>query len=105
MNRHYILDGKTPVPADLYTWGRWFEDMSNRRVAESYVGDVRISTVFLGLDHSPGFGPPELFETMVFGGPLDDETVRYSTWEAALDGHAAMLAKVNAHNGADDHGK
>ena len=32
-----------------------------------------VSTVFLGLDHSFTSGPPQLYETMVFGGPDDQE--------------------------------
>lgn len=32
-----------------------------------------VLTVFLGLDHSFLSGPPQLYETMVFGGPDDQE--------------------------------
>ena len=52
--------------------------------------------VFLGLDHQYGEGPPVLFETMVFGGELDQEQVRYHTWEEAAAGHAAMVERVKA---------
>jgi hypothetical protein len=31
-----------------------------------------VSTVFLGTNHSFGFEPPLLFETMIFGGRFDD---------------------------------
>lgn len=98
MTDKYILDGKTPVPADLPTWAKWFDDnRTNRHVAIDVIGDVRISTAFLGLDHSFGDeGPPILFETMVFGGPLSDEQDRYATWEQAEAGHAAILARVRA---------
>ena len=50
--------------------------------------------VFLGLDHSFGSGPPLLFETMVFGGPLDEEMDRYTTWDEAEAGHKAMVKRV-----------
>lgn len=99
MTDKYILDGKTPVPADLMTWARWMEDnLTTRHVANEKVGgDTRVSTVFLGLDHSFGDdGPPVLFETMVFGGPLDEEQARYHTWEEAEAGHAAMMARVRS---------
>jgi hypothetical protein len=33
---------------------------------------------------------------MVFGGPLDQEQDRYSTWEDAEAGHAEMEKKVRA---------
>lgn len=63
---HYILVGQTPVPCDdLMEWAAWFEE-ADRRVFETCAGDYRVSTVFLGLDHSFGHGPPILFETMIF---------------------------------------
>jgi hypothetical protein len=92
-SEHYILKGHKAVPADLMTWARWLETTS-RRVAETKVGAARVSTVFLGLDHSFGDGPPLLFETMVFGGPLDDEMERYTTWDEAEQGHARMVERV-----------
>jgi hypothetical protein len=93
---HYILAGRKPLPAiNLLAWAQWFEK-SERRVAPDIVGDVRVSTVFLGIDHQYGDGPPLLFETMVFGGPLDQEADRCSTWEQAVEMHAAMLARVTA---------
>lgn len=95
MSDKYIMekDG-TLRPADFMEWARWLEK-SDRKIAEDMVGDVLVSTVFLGLDHSFGNGPPLLFETMVFGGPLDGDQDRYETREGALLGHAVMLAKVD----------
>jgi hypothetical protein len=66
------------------------------RIAKDAIGDVEVSTVFLGIDRSFGSGPPLLFETMVFGGELDDEQERYSTEAEALAGHAAMVRRVRA---------
>lgn len=94
MMGQYILEGKVPVPCDdIITWGRWFET-ANRRVAKSMIGDVEVSTVFLGLDHSFGSGPPILFETMIFGGEHDQDQWRCSTWEEAEKQHAAAIALV-----------
>jgi hypothetical protein len=64
---HYILDKSgTPRPEpDFMTWATWFET-ANHRVAKTDVGDLCVSTVFLGLDHSWGDGPPILWETMIF---------------------------------------
>lgn len=93
MNRKYILDGKTPVLCDLMTWALEF-DKANRTVAKTEIGDVLISTVFLGLDHNWGAGPPLLFETMIFGGELDQEQERYSTWDEAEEGHKKMVERV-----------
>lgn len=67
---------------------------SDRRVGDDTVaGDVRVSTVFLGLDHQfDDDGPPLLFETMIFGGKHDGYQERYSTWEEAEAGHKIALA-------------
>jgi hypothetical protein len=101
----YILDEHgQPVPCeDLATWAQWFET-ADRRVAqdldEGDEGDagkkVRVSTVFLGLDHNWGGGPPILWETLVFGGALDGEMARYTSLADALAGHQAMCARVSA---------
>jgi hypothetical protein len=94
MSDHYILNGHEPVAADLMTWAQWFEK-ADRRVAFNKIGDTDVSTVFLGIDHNfYGRGAPLLFETMVFGGPLDQECQRYSTWDQAEAGHMAMVERV-----------
>ena len=96
MTDHYILDGHKAVPTDMMTWARWIEShRADRRVGDTKVGDTRISTVFLGLDHSFGSGPPLLFETMTFG-LEDEECERCTTWEQAEAQHAAMVEKVRA---------
>jgi hypothetical protein len=69
---------------------------NERTVAKDTVGDSDISTVFLGLDHGWGDGPPVLYETMVFGGAMSDEQVRYCTRQEAIAGHAAMIKRVKA---------
>jgi hypothetical protein len=65
----YILDdsGNPKPEPDLIKWGTWFEK-GNRIVKQDQIGDVWVSTVFLGLDHSFGGGPPILWETMTFRG-------------------------------------
>ena len=100
MSEYYILDGRDAKPADGFTWAKWLEEhRTDRHVADETRGDARISTVFLGLNHNfCGDGPPLIFETMVFGGPLDQEQERYSTWEQAEAGHAAMLARLIARD-------
>lgn len=97
MGRHYILVGHDVVPCiDLQTWAEQFE-YENRRVAETFVNDVRVSTVFLGLDHGFG-GRPLLFETMIFGGPHDEFCERCSTWDEAVQQHDRVLAMVTDRN-------
>ena len=91
----YILDGCTPVAVDdLKVWARWIET-ANRQVEETFIDEARVSTVFLGLDHNFYFSSaPILFETMVFGGPLDQEQRRYPTWDDAVVGHHHMIGRV-----------
>jgi hypothetical protein len=90
----YILDGHDAVPCkSLLEWASWF-DKADRIVQKTTVGPAEVSTVFLGLDHSFGIGEPLLFETLVFGGPLDQEMDRYSTWEEAEQGHKAMVERA-----------
>ena len=71
-------------------------DIENRQVAHTRVGDLGwVSTIFLRLDHSfTEEGPPILFETLVFGGPLDGDMERYCTEEEALAGHCRMVERV-----------
>lgn len=100
MSDKYILKDRVPVPCDdLLEWGRQFEQ-EERRVARTEQDEVEVSTVFLGLDHSFGGGPPLLFETMVFGGGRDQEMRRYSTWDQAEEGDKAMCDWL-FHGGAE----
>ena len=63
-------------------------DNPNRIVAQTVISKgIHVSTVFLGLDHSFGEGPPLVFETMIFGGELDQYQERYSTYQQAEAGH------------------
>lgn len=95
MNGQYILNGKTPVECnDLMEWAKQMEG-KNRIVEQSQLGDVKVSTVFLGLDHSFGDGEPLLFETMIFGGEHDQYQDRYSTWDEAVEGHKKACKLVS----------
>jgi hypothetical protein len=103
--RWYVLDGKVPRRArSLFEGAQAFEDIKRRRVAETYIDGVRISTVFLGLDHQLlDGGAPLLFETMVFGGALDHAMKRYSTWDQAEAGHGAMEQAVKRTGNGELH--
>lgn len=96
MTNKYILDknGNPVVERDLQRWGTWFEN-ADRKVGSTKVGKSNISTVFLGLDHAWGGGDPLLWETMVFGGRLDQEQDRCSgSRQDALAMHDLMVRKV-----------
>jgi hypothetical protein len=42
-----------------------------------------------------GKGPPILFETMIFGGPLHEYCWRYASWDDAQAGHKAAVRKAH----------
>lgn len=88
---YYVLDGHVPRAT---TWRESFGHAEVRRVASTDLGDISVSTVFLGFDHNWGDGPPILFETMVFGGDHGGYEWRYSTWDEAVDGHNRVVAAV-----------
>jgi len=92
----YILNGKIPEACgDILKWSRWFENVDNRRLAQTTLGPYWISTVFLGLDHSwSGAGAPILFESMVFDEEEAFSCERYSTWSEAEKGHARICEIV-----------
>ena len=102
----YILVDKKPVVCeDLEAWRKWVEKLENRKVAHDFVGDVRIKTIFLGLDVSMKFldEKPEFFETVILGGEFDSYRARTATWEDALDAHAGAVKLVRS-GGVDDAG-
>ena len=82
--QHYILIDKIAVAVDLDTWSKAFSTM-DRVVGKTEIGGMKISTVFMGLDHNFRFdGPPILFETMIFGDIEDTgDQWRCSTWMQA----------------------
>jgi hypothetical protein len=110
----YTLDdaGNPVATHDVLEWGRWYEKKPNRIIASTEIDGLRVSTVFLGIDHNLfDGGPPLLFETMIFGAPVEttllgrtrtmspalDYQERYSTRDQAIAGHTravdAVLAK------------
>ena len=88
----WVLDGHVPREGTPSEWSAMWADPESRRVARDTVGDIDVSTVFLGIDHAMDGGPPLLFETMTFG-PVED-TWRYATWDEAVAGHARVVAAL-----------
>lgn len=97
-------------PITVEEWGELREsDSEYFRVAEdnleavSFDGEwysmLWVSTVWLGINHNYGDGPPLIFETMVFvqedmGGEIG--CMRYATDIEALEGHRATVACLQA---------
>jgi len=92
----WILSDGQPVPAPVEEWARWWQadgakgPDSERIVAQTTVAEQIVSTVFLGLDHQLGSGPPLLYETAVYSQADGHWTIleRYPTREMAQRGHA-----------------
>ena len=100
--RHYILDddgNHVPLPDDDYiTWAKWYEKNREKWQTVTTHGRFRISTIFLGLDHSFGYGTqPILWETMAFNDRIGWSELpgssRDYTRAEALETHA-KLAKI-----------
>lgn len=104
MCHFYKLEGKTTVPVtteEFFLWSSTHPDERHAVVNQVMFKDgssgeeVSVSTVFLGINHR--FIPdqsPLLFETMVFGGTMDNAQWRYSTWEEAEAGHEKVLQQL-----------
>ncbi len=90
MSRYYDRIGK---PIDLFKWARLMEDTSYRTLKRTQVSDIIVSTVWLGLNHRFGEGPPLIFETMTFSDRPNFEQAqeRYETEQEALEGHRRMV--------------
>lgn len=91
----YVLDehGQPREEPDVLTWARWFQ-RADRQVACTPLSETAyVSTVFLGLDHQFGDGPPVLWETMAFGMLAGDER-QYTSREDAIVGHEQVVAEL-----------
>ncbi len=86
------------LPIPLGEWAARIEDPEYKILQQTQVGDVWVSTVWLGLDHNfRGEGPPIIFETMCFYGYRGDRAIwqhRYSTEDEARAGHEAACQMV-----------
>ena len=99
-----------PMSQDDYIAQRYGGDLDAFRVGIDEIGPYVISTVWLGLDHGFGDGPPVIFETMVFASEawyadrrdpdhlplIEFDCQRYCTEEEAQAGHDEMVLLVRA---------
>jgi hypothetical protein len=129
-HRFWILvDGVVTPCLNVIAWATWFES-ADRQISLTNVGPLDVSTVFLGIDHNFFFaGPPEIFETMIFGDDSEDDdwlsrriealanelglpvlrresivgtTRRYATLDEARRGHLETVALARKHLGLGD---
>lgn len=85
-------------PCSMLEWTALRKQPDYHRVALTRVGPSEVSTVWIGLDMGFGRRPggPVIFETMVFGGPMDGECWRYQTEDEAHIAHEVIAAEVEA---------
>jgi len=94
---YYVLVNGTPTPCSWRKWMLALAKGDDRFLAHWYGDKIRVTTIFIGVDYSLGtIVPPLLWETRVFGGPLNDNWERYPNADAALKGHLEWIKKVEA---------
>lgn len=99
MSKWYILDNNhKPVHKPVLESAKWMEDNPNRKtvgydeLTDLNGDEVRVSTVFLGLNHSWNSKELVLWETMIFGGEHDQGyQERYASYEQAIEGHQKAI--------------
>lgn len=99
---NYILDeeGEPKEARSLAEWAaymEWGRKKGGRIVKQEWVDNVRVSTVFLGLNHNWGEGPPVLWETMTFSNRADWDQLQdrcSGAREQAEAMHEQMLVQV-----------
>jgi hypothetical protein len=104
MNRcHYLLNEDHSVTAvdvsataGLIRWAERWGSLDRRLAHDTVAPGLTVSTVFLGIDHQWGSGPPLIFETMVFHDGDGEDCFRYATWDDAMAGHRATVARLKA---------
>lgn len=94
----YRLNGRVPVKCKN-VWEHLMSTQDDPRVAfDKLSDDVEVSTVFIPVAFHRFDKRRTLlhFETMVFGGPTDQQTHKWATWDEAVEGHKAVVALTRA---------
>lgn len=87
---YYDRQGK-PMTRD--EWIARFEyDMPYKIVAQESGPNWSVSTVWVGINHQFGDGPPLIFETLAHWPGEGEYMARYATEDEAKAGHEAILA-------------
>lgn len=87
---------------DLKNYGfRKGFDWETRFVLKTQVGNYKVSTVDLGIDHNMFGDKPLYYETMIFSDDEDNQfeyyQERYTTEEEARKGHEEAIKHVKEH--------
>lgn len=81
--------------SDKVAYTYWSQEDKRRFIDNETIGDSQVSTVFLVMNHGWEPGEVIVWETMVFGGPLDKEQDRCSGNKSkAIAMHERMVARV-----------
>jgi len=65
-----------------------------QRVKRTEIGNVLVSTVFVGIDLAFFESTPMMFESLVFGGDNDGYCEHYATWQDAENGHQRIVDEI-----------
>ena len=99
---YYDRDGH-PISLAQWVWQRQ-ADPGHKIVRHTHNGETLISTVWLGMDHNFGDGPPVIFESMVFNvDGWQDFQDRYTTEADATAGHERIVAAIANRLTADEY--
>lgn len=96
---YYKLDENNVVTRckTIEEFAIYFES-KQRYLCKNSLGDIWVSTVFLGIDHSFDVNDaPIVFESMVFNKDNDLDQERYSTYADAIQGHIALCKKYGIY--------
>lgn len=81
---------------DVHEWGK-LKAMPDVWQMADHTDDGYVSTVYLGVSSAE---PPLIFETMVWGGPLDREMWRWPSILEATLGHGQVLKWITGQEHA-----
>jgi hypothetical protein len=97
-----LNDDRQPIPCSDEDFAAWHstlpEDMRTEKgsiLLLDKIGNLLVSTVFLGEDVSVPGDNPKYWESMVFGLGMQP-TYRYSSERAAIEGHGELLSMIVA---------
>lgn len=95
----FILDEKNNIipNKNIEEFRKWSDENKEKLQIETFIGDFRISTIFMGRNHDNFHeGEPLLWETMIFKNKevFEDYQKRYSSFKEAMNGHNEAIDKI-----------